>query len=1121
MGNSPTRPTLIRGSNNTNNSTTNAGVNASNIMLYTNSLRNNLISRNLYTPNDIYPTSEKRSAQNVINSVGSIINTIAPFKSFSLSDSLFGRALGVPTPLTTISTALLGKQLAYNSMSHLAQQVFPTIKIANLFDGSKNTHLFTPKINFSITTRSGNGFMRFLSATINTYTTALYPFTKTTTNADIIANSGTGQLSFLFQAMNQNIYKEGFDEYSPTDLMLQQKSTEAQFPITLRGNIIGSGDYPLNKYTAYFDYLYYNPYTPFRTHFASITAANGEMVTAMNSPVDGTSPTQEYAPNADFVRLNFGKTNDSFEYKFSESSNDWVYEGNEFRSDYFQNALIWGNDGISSRANANINELRGTFKSNDIAENHIPKTVYNIYSGLLEYTRNLLNASEGAVVDITRKAFTKNKNVVGFNGSALWIGNNSYYSQRSGFADKTGVRQHSVLDQYGKFAKSIRFNGNATYQGNENSVLFNSVLPRITPTINKENAQVDNKNLMFSLENLAVRVISKSNVGIIDDEYGSAIPITEVGQFNGRLMWFPPYDISINESTSAKYDSTTMVGRNEPIYSYMYSERSATLTFTLLVDYPSNLKSINFKGPNKHKAIAEFFAFGGDPYQQLTSGEDVTKVINTIQQQIVNIGGAVPKAQPEVTKPIEVKAYFPNAFPTEAQKLKAFDILYNYPNKYRIVLNCVVGDGFNFNPIAGIINNGAIFVKKGLTGKASEPLYLIGPNTRMLNPYRLQLRETPSGFSQYTAIDENDDYGGCQLNKNLKTVFGTPDNSKYWQIDIVGSATSPDSAENNKALGQRRADAVKELILKRLAAMKIDSKNIVINTTSIGETQATGGDYVPGVIGHDAESDDNVAQRYASINFNKKTLPPEKTTNQPSVNDLKAKNQLDEDISSFNRSKNQSSNLASENTMVDRNIDDNAILDSFKSISNNNFYPVFHSQTPEEFHRRLTFLQQCMRQGAAKRYDVPDENGNLVAKNSVFGRQPICILRIGDFLFSKVIIENLSIDYSDAPWDMNPEGFGMQPMMAKVTLQMKVIGGQSLKGPVDALQNAVSFNYYANSSFVKGGMYFRPSAEADKQASYNDNILTTETEKLDTAFSALRTSEKNIEAQNTPTTKTS
>ena len=69
---------------------------------------------------------------------------------------------------------------------------------------------------------------------------------------------------------------------------------------------------------------------------------------------------------------------------------------------------------------------------------------------------------------------------------------------------------------------------------------------------------------------------------------------------------------------------------------------------------------------------------------------------------------------------------------------------------------------------------------------------------------------------------------------------------------------------------------------------------------------------------------------------------------------------------------------------------------------------------------------------------------------------------------------------------------------------MKVLGGQSLKGPIDALQNAVTFNQYANSTFSKDGMYYRPSTEADKQEAYMSNILTVEQNNLTKALTNVR-----------------
>ena len=125
------------------------------------------------------------------------------------------------------------------------------------------------------------------------------------------------------------------------------------------------------------------------------------------------------------------------------------------------------------------------------------------------------------------------------------------------------------------------------------------------------------------------------------------------------------------------------------------------------------------------------------------------------------------------------------------------------------------------------------------------------------------------------------------------------------------------------------------------------------------------------------------------------------------------------------------------------------------------FDPAFHSITPEGFNARLTFLQQCMRQGGTNSANEAGKNtGN--ANNLAFGRPPVCVLRIGDFYNTKIIPSSLNIDYSESTWDLNIEGIGVQPMMAKVTLSFDFIGGSDLGGPISRLQNALSFNYYAN-----------------------------------------------------------
>lgn len=126
------------------------------------------------------------------------------------------------------------------------------------------------------------------------------------------------------------------------------------------------------------------------------------------------------------------------------------------------------------------------------------------------------------------------------------------------------------------------------------------------------------------------------------------------------------------------------------------------------------------------------------------------------------------------------------------------------------------------------------------------------------------------------------------------------------------------------------------------------------------------------------------------------------------------------------------------------------------------FDPAFHSVSPEGFNARLTFLQQCCRQGPT--VSSSDSATANAANNLAFGRPPVCILRIGDFFYTRIIIEDIQIDYDNngIQWDLNPEGIGVMPMIANVNIRFNFIGGSSLAGPISRLQNALSFNMYAN-----------------------------------------------------------
>jgi hypothetical protein len=127
------------------------------------------------------------------------------------------------------------------------------------------------------------------------------------------------------------------------------------------------------------------------------------------------------------------------------------------------------------------------------------------------------------------------------------------------------------------------------------------------------------------------------------------------------------------------------------------------------------------------------------------------------------------------------------------------------------------------------------------------------------------------------------------------------------------------------------------------------------------------------------------------------------------------------------------------------------------------FNPAFHSMTPEGLNARLTFLNQCVRPGETIPVIGADGRPKYNdAVNTSFGAPPVLVLRVGDFYNTKIIPTTVGFTYENNLLDMNPEGIGIQPMIVKVSLGFNMIGGHGLAKPVEQLQNALSFNYYAN-----------------------------------------------------------
>jgi len=243
------------------------------------------------------------------------------------------------------------------------------------------------------------------------------------------------------------------------------------------------------------------------------------------------------------------------------------------------------------------------------------------------------------------------------------------------------------------------------------------------------------------------------------------------------------------------------------------------------------------------------------------------------------------------------------------------------------------------------------------------------------------------------------------------------------------------SPENNKKQSKTRANNVYDSLLDKLKSKGIKSSQIKKNIVGKGSSLST-----------DSPSPNN---RRVDISLENDSFSEE------------PKDESLEGLSYYPEFAQLVDNLIIDETAYFDFIDGN-YPNYFATISEKikYFQAGYHSTTPEGLNTRLTFLNQCMRQGPS----INNKGDKIQTQNLSFGRPPICILRIGDFFHTKVVINSLSINYDDGgiKWDLNPEGIGVQPMIANVSLSVDLIGGQSLVGPINRLQNAVSFNYYAN-----------------------------------------------------------
>jgi len=990
-------------------------------------LRYNLETRNLYTPDNPYTIETNK----VIKTLNALSDIIMPFKSIDLSNTVIGRLALNDTPLGKIGIKMLGSQIAYNIASNVARQTLPVIDFNNLFDNDPNTKLITNTIDFTITINSNENFLTKVLNTLDNYTPIYsYPFNKNSNNIDFIKNTGKGQLKIFYSIINQNIYKQSDDSF-------KKITSDKGFKINNISNYFN------NKFW-FIDQIKYPNYIS-----ANINLRDG-FISDYNK-----YNTQEYGT----INIDYEKN-----IKYFEGENLWIDSNNYGFNDNFNTNIIWGRDGIDNKTNNKSSQLRTETVTND------DYSRFNSKSDLLFFTSQLLNATEGNIIDNTKKVFKEGNKLRGFNGSGVYIAPSDSLPE---FANNKGIRQHTSLDEYNRFSKAIRFNGNIEYNGNENSVIYKFVIPKIHPIFNS-NGDIDNKNLMFSIENLAIDIIKddKYKVGYLKDDYSTIIPASEIGQNNCRMMWFMPYGIDISENAIAKYTTTEIIGRGEPIYTYNNSERTATLSFKLIIDHPPQL-SVFRNNSDYHKRVAEFFEFGlsGVETTNVNYAQNELKLKQLIAQK-ETLNNIEKLNKPEITASLEIFISFPNDKPNNDEINNIFNIMFN-DYSYEISDSIIGNDGTSF----GLNNN----IYNGISEITIDPQTNTGVKPLNVDQYN------------YEGIITN-------LDRYIETYLNET-NRNFVEIELIGSSSklfdinsNLSESDYNLQLSNRRIDAVLNLIdsrLQKIYKTTIKDSNISINRIALGSTNASDNNAtVERIAAIDTKKERSVSLKFkpnTKINYKEKPITAEDDKNRINLdNEIAAlTKQIQSSLNQRNLTNNDYYNLYT-------NDDTNNI--GFKNVEKNKLISSFYSQTPEDLHKRLTFLHQCTRQGNAIRRT--SSNSTTSSNNSVFGKQPVCVLRIGDFFHTKIIIENIAFTYEDITWDQNPEGFGMQPMLVNISMQIKVIGGQSLAGPINVLQNAVSFNYYANSTYSKNGTYSTPSLVEALQYSDNKEIDTLTAEKI-------------------------
>lgn len=575
-------------------------------------------------------------------------------------------------------------------------------------------------------------------------------------------------------------------------------------------------------------------------------------------------------------------------------------------------------------------------------------------------------------------------------------------------------RTWTSINRYNKVQDLVKHKGILQSQStihryhSQSSVLDDNGFPRISPYYGDSEHQ-NMRRFMFSIENLAW---ADNWADLPPSEQGVGDSISGM---KGRIMWFPPYDISFTDNTSVNWETTQFIGRAEPIYTYGYTERTGTLQFKIISDHPSYMNDVRW---TEEKGLIEGIVAGCRDIPP-----SIKMKLTPNELEAISVSQATSKEHKTDSNALNEKfsIYFPESVDT-------LD-----------VINARDYQGVTWGTGGTIQGNFA----------EDSSVYTYGTATANANL--------------------NKDYFDYQVNGAEKFSGWAKQYKDTIVVEIEGYTSSEGSVNYNTRLSLARAESVKDWITT-LFPPNTDGINrrITIVLTKIEDNSGTYDSITATKHRH------AVVRIYTDPNFDKTLTPDVIDDYVTPTTELPLGPKFINESEYFFK-------LQETNRFV---FDD--IRQKLRW-----FHPAFHSITPEGLNSRLTFLQQCGRQGSTS-----NKSGN--PDNLAFGRPPVCILRIGDFYHTKIIIDSINFSYEPLLWDLNPEGIGVQPMLVTVDLNFKFIGGSALEGPINRLQNAVSFNFFANNEqysqrpdYIKNGKLIEGYKSNETPKQWDINLEST------------------------------